>query len=210
MRIGPEPGALDGLLTVPAHPRGAVVLLYGDAGIRHAAPPSGLAEGLRATGLATLQANLLTQDELAEDVFTKHRRFDVRRQAPRLHAILAWLRGQPWAAGLPVSCFATGASGAAALIADAARPGELRAIAMWGGRPDLAGRALAGAVAPSLLLVERHNAALLDLNRAALPLLAAERRLADLGDPSELPPLLIAWLEGHGAAADAERAVGAA
>ena len=66
------------------------------------------------------------------------------------------------------------------------------------------------AAAPSLLLVGRPNAALLDLNRAALPLLAAERRLADLGDPSELPPLLIAWLEGHGAAADAERAVGAA
>ncbi len=209
VRIGREPVALDGILTVPPQPRGVIVLLYGDAGIRHAAPPPSLVDNLREAGLATLHVNLLTRRELAEDVFTKHLRFDVRRQAQRLPIILAWLRDQPWAAGLPVSCLATGAAGAAALIADAASPGALHAIALWGGRPDLVGRDLAAVAAPSLLLVEAHNPALLQLNRCALPLLGAERGLEVLRDPDELAPLLLAWLEGQGAALGAERAVGA-
>lgn len=200
VRIGYGPRALDALLCAPERPLGAVVLLYGDAGIRHGPPPPDLAAALAAHDLATLEVDLLTRNERAEDIFTKHLRFDVGLQAQRLATALAWLRGLPWAAELPLGIFATGAAGATALLAAAAQPGELAAVALWGGRPDLAGRRLAEVAASTLLLVERHNDPLLELNRLALPLLAGEATLSTVGDAAALAPLLGDWLAGHLAA----------
>ncbi len=207
--IGGPPSALEGRVFHTATARGTVVLLRGDAGVHHSRAQPGLLAALHEHGFATLEVELLTRDELTEDAFTKHLRFDVRLQAQRLAGALGWLGEQPWAAGLPSFCFATGAAGAAALIADAARPGALDGIAMWGGRPDLAGRELSQVVAPSLLLVEAENELMGELNRCALPLLDDDSNLITLADPAELAPHVLGWLERQLVAEGLAHAVGA-
>jgi putative phosphoribosyl transferase len=208
--IGGPPSALEGRVLQPAAPCGIVVLLRGDAGVHHSQSQPGLLAALHERGLATLEVELLTRDELTEDAFTKHLRFDVRLQAQRLAGVLGWLHEQEWAVGLPSFCFATGAAGAAALIADAAHPGAFEAIAMWGGRPDLAGRDLAQVSAPSLLLVEADNELIGELNRCALPLLDDDSGSLALNDPAELAPAILRWLEPRLVEQRQARAVGAA
>jgi putative phosphoribosyl transferase len=65
-------------------------------------------------------------------------------------------------------------------VAAARRADEVQAVVSRGGRPDLAGDALADVQAPTLLIVGAADAEVLQLNRQALARLRCERRL-DLG-----------------------------
>jgi pimeloyl-ACP methyl ester carboxylesterase len=62
-------------------------------------------------------------------------------------------------------------------VAAAERPEDVAAVVSRGGRPDLAGPALARVRAPTLLIVGGADEVVLDLNRRALELLPAESRL---------------------------------
>jgi dienelactone hydrolase len=68
-------------------------------------------------------------------------------------------------------------TGAAAALAGAARIPEIAAIVSRGGRPDLAGSALADVKAPTLLIVGGNDPEVLALNRSALAQLKCEARL---------------------------------
>ncbi|HEY7685988.1 MAG TPA: hypothetical protein VH833_07790, partial [Gemmatimonadales bacterium] len=67
---------------------------------------------------------------------------------------------------------------AAALVAEAGNPRSVAAIVSRGGRPDLAGAALARVTAPTLLIVGAADYEVLELNRAALARLRCPKRLA--------------------------------
>jgi pimeloyl-ACP methyl ester carboxylesterase len=62
----------------------------------------------------------------------------------------------------------------------------VQAIVSRGGRPDLAGSALAEVYAPTLLLVGEDDPAILPLNQAALDALSGERELAIIPGASHL------------------------
>ena len=94
-------------------------------------------------------------------------RFDIGRLAQRVVAAIDWAGEQPALAALPIGCFGASTGAAAALVAAAARPARVRAVISRGGRPDLAGDALARVEAPTLLIVGGHDELVIDLNETA-------------------------------------------
>jgi dienelactone hydrolase len=167
---------LAGDLHLPDHARGRVLFAHGSGSSRHSPRNRYVAGVLQAAGLGTLLVDLLTADEERADAFTGHLRFDIPRLAGRLRGAMAWWETQP-AAGLPLGLFGASTGAAAALVAAAERPEAVGAVVSRGGRPDLAGDALARVLAPSLLIVGGSDVQVLALNRAALDRLAGEKRL---------------------------------
>jgi pimeloyl-ACP methyl ester carboxylesterase len=121
--------------------------------------------------------DLLTTDEEAVDLRTRHLRFDIGLLGRRVVATIDWLTGQSSLGQLPVGCFGASTGAAAALIAAAARPERVGALVSRGGRPDLAGDALGRVRAPTLLIVGGNDPEVLRLNQQALAALVGEAQL---------------------------------
>jgi dienelactone hydrolase len=127
-----------------------------------------VARQLCAAGLATLLVDLLSEEEEAAERYTAHLRFDIGLLADRLVGATDWLARDPRTAGLPIGYFGASTGGGAALVAAARRPDRVGAVVSRGGRPDLAGEALAASRAPTLLLVGGNDEIVLRLNKEAL------------------------------------------
>jgi putative phosphoribosyl transferase len=172
------PGArLLGDLTVPVEPLGVVVFAHGSGSSRLSPRNRAVAQVLVDAGLATLLMDLLTAEEEAVDLRTRHLRFDIELLGGRVVATVDWLASDPTAGDLPVGTFGASTGAAAALIAAAERPERVRAVVSRGGRPDLAGEALRRVTAPTLMIVGGRDPEVIELNRQAQALLAGESRL---------------------------------
>jgi alpha-beta hydrolase superfamily lysophospholipase len=172
--VGPVSLAAD--WTVPAQARGVVLFAHGSGSSRHSSRNRFVAGVLQRAGLATLLLDLLTAAEEKEDRYTSHLRFDIGLLAGRLVGATEWVRGQPEAAGLPLSYFGASTGAAAALSAAARLPAAVAAVVSRGGRPDLAGDNLARVRAPTLLIVGGADGPVVGLNRSALARLAAPEK----------------------------------
>jgi putative phosphoribosyl transferase len=165
-------------LTVPDRPAGIVVFAHGSGSGRVSPRNRTVAQALWDADLATLLLDLLTPAEDAEDQRTRRLRFDVQLLGERVAKALDWLRTDPSLAALPAGCFGASTGAAAALIAAAARHAAVAAVVSRGGRPDLAGDALAAVRAPTLLIVGGEDREVLGLNRAAAQRMAVPPELA--------------------------------
>jgi putative phosphoribosyl transferase len=168
---------LDADLATPKAARGVVVFAHGSGSSRHSSRNRFVAAELQAAGLAILLMDLLTQSEEVADSVSGHLRFDIPLLARRLAAATDWLRSEPAIRGLPVGYFGASTGGGAALVAAAERPESVGAVVSRGGRPDLAGEALARVRSPTLLIVGGRDPLVRQLNEAALLRLQAEARL---------------------------------
>ena len=168
---------LDADLAVPAPALGVVAFAHGSGSSRHSPRNRFVADVLAGGGLGTLLVDLLTPEEERTDVRTGELRFDIDLLARRLAAIVDWLAADRRTAGFPVGLFGASTGGGAALVAAARRPAGVGAVVSRGGRPDLAGPALAEVLAPTLLIVGGEDTVVLDLNRRALAELRGEKRL---------------------------------
>ncbi len=157
MRIHAAGELLDGDLTMPAGAAGLVLFT------QNSPRDQAVAGVLRERGLATLLIEPLTADERADEAH----RFDIDLVADRVIGTLRWLRAQPVTARMPVGLFGAGVNAAAALVAAAARPGDVQTVVTRGGRADLAGGALAQLQAPTLLIVGERDPRLRTLNEEA-------------------------------------------
>jgi putative phosphoribosyl transferase len=164
---------LSGDLAWPQHPGGLVLFAHGSGSGRLSPRNQFVAEQLRAAGLATLLFDLLTEREAAD----RSNVFDIPLLASRLVRATAWAAEQPGFGGLPTGYFGASTGAAAALTAEGGSPVPIGAIVSRGGRPDLAADALRRVAAPTLLLVGSRDPVVLDLNRAALALLAGPKQL---------------------------------
>ncbi len=173
VRVGTESVTLEGDLNIPAGARGVVLFAHGSGSSRHSPRNRFVAEALQQAGLATLLVDLLTAEEEAVDTYTMHLRFDIELLAARLVGATDWLGRERSTAGLPVGCFGASTGGGAALVAAARRPDRVAAVVSRGGRPDLAGAALAEVRAPTLLIVGGDDEPVIGLNEKALARLAA-------------------------------------
>jgi pimeloyl-ACP methyl ester carboxylesterase len=178
--------SLAGDLTVPENPRGLVIFAHGSGSSRRSTRNRFVAHSLQVRKLATLLFDLLTPEEEEIDRITAELRFDIPRLAARLSALLDWPSGIRDVARLPIGLFGASTGAAAALIAAAERPDRVGAVVSRGGRPDLAGPYLPRVQAPTLLVVGDADAAVLDLNRAALRELGGKRELAIVPGASHL------------------------
>jgi len=170
--IGPK--GLEGMLGLPEARAGIVLFAHGSGSGRFSPRNNFVARALRAAGIATLLFDLLTEEE-AQD---RRNVFDIPLLADRLLMATAWVKQDRETEPLSVGYFGASTGAAAALVAAASTPSSITAIVSRGGRPDLAGDALAKVTAPTLLIVGSADAVVLDLNRTALAQLHCEKQLA--------------------------------
>lgn len=169
---------LEADLALPAAARGIVVFAHGSGSSRFSPRNREVARQLNTAGLASLLVDLLTTDEEAIDERTRQLRFDIGLLADRLVDLTDWLGADERTARLDTGFFGASTGAGAALAAAARRPETVRAVVSRGGRPDLAGPALAQVRAPTLLIVGGNDRAVIDLNRQALAMLRSQKQLA--------------------------------
>lgn len=174
--IIPAGAMLPGDLSVPADSKGIVVFAHGSGSTRKSRRNQRVAARLQDAGFATLLFDLLTSDEESLDTLTGQLRFDVPLLAERLAKVTDWLRSQTDTRGLGVGYFGASTGAAAALVAAAALPTQVRAIVSRGGRPDLAGPYLARVAVPTLLIVGGADAPVIGMNQSALRQLASSTK----------------------------------
>ncbi len=163
----------EGLLGLPAGPaRGIVLFAHGSGSSRFSPRNNLVARALQRAGLATLLFDLLTDAEAGDRANV----FDIALLADRLGQAASCTAADAKVGNLPLGFFGASTGAAAALVAAADRA-DVRAIVSRGGRPDMAGPALARVTAPTLLIVGGDDPQVLTLNRAAYRQLRCERRL---------------------------------
>ncbi|MFL5329807.1 MAG: dienelactone hydrolase family protein [Gemmataceae bacterium] len=164
---------LSGSLALPGSTEGVVLFAHGSGSSRHSPRNQFVARKLQEAGVGTVLIDLLTEDEEQAERFTRHLRFDIGMLADRLVWAIDWLAGQPQTRDLKVGLFGASTGGGAALVAAARQPGKVMAVVSRGGRPDLAGEALASAKCPTLLIVGGNDDVVIELNEQAIEKIAA-------------------------------------
>jgi pimeloyl-ACP methyl ester carboxylesterase len=177
VRLGGGDVVLEGNWEVPDGAAGVVLFAHGSGSSRHSVRNRAVAATLRQAGLGTLLLDLLSAEEEAIDAQTARLRFDIPLLAGRLGSAVDWIGRRAETRGLPIGLFGSSTGGAAALVTASQRPEAVRAVVSRGGRPDLAGPALALVEAPTLLIVGENDAEVLALNRRAAGQLRCENKL---------------------------------
>jgi pimeloyl-ACP methyl ester carboxylesterase len=176
-------------------PNGAdrlAIFVHGSGSSRHSPRNNHVAERLEADGVASLLFDLLTE---AEDS-SRATRFDIDLLTRRVLDVLAWARERSEFSELRFHLFGA-STGAAAAIRAAAEggppsggaPGEtsgassgrdgvpIHSVVSRGGRPDMAGDALAKLQTPCLLIVGGDDPQVLQMNRDARAKMTCESDL---------------------------------
>lgn len=182
---------------------GVVVFAHG-SGADHPGPRDRhVAEVLHGYRLATLLTDLLTDDE-AHDAGLA---FDIALLSARLTETIAWIHEQPGLGASRLALFGASTGAAAAFVASARQPARISAIVARSGRPDLAGDALPGVLAPTLLIVGGDDLEVLRHNRQAVQRLSGRKRLevvpgashrfVEPGTLDTVAHLAGAWFQAH-------------
>jgi len=130
---------LSGEVSIPKGAGAVVLFAHGSGSSRHSPRNQQVARTLRAAGLGTVLFDLLTEAEEAQDMKTRHLRFDITLLAGRLADATRWVISQPSAQNMKVGYFGSSTGAAAALTAAVELPDKVAAVVSRGGRPDLAG-----------------------------------------------------------------------
>ena len=177
MQVGTGAVSLEGNLTVPERARGVVLFAHGSGSSRPSPRNRYVARVLNEAKLATLLIDLLTPREEAIDQQTGDLRFDIGLLAERLIGATDWLTQHPDTRRFRLGYFGASTGAAAALVAAAEREPVVGAVVSRGGRPDLAGPALARVRAPTLLIVGGDDTPVIELNQLAFTQLRCEKDL---------------------------------
>ena len=178
------PVGVPGTLLIPRAAHAIVVFAHGSGSSRLSPRNRAVGEALNAQGFATLLFDLLTEDEEADRANV----FDIPLLAGRLADAIGWLERDAWAGGVPLGLFGASTGAAAALVAAANTGDRVGAVVSRGGRPDLAGAALARVRAPTLLIVGGADHGVIALNEQALAQLRVPKALEIVPRASHLFP----------------------
>ena len=194
---------LPGDLALVTDAVGIVLFAHGSGSSRHSPRNRFVAECLQRRGLATLLFDLLDPREAVD----RSRVFDIDLLAGRVADAVAWTRCRGDVGHLDIGLFGASTGAAAALRVAAAQPEAVAAVVSRGGRPDLAGDALAQIRSPTLLIVGSEDTLLIEPHREALRRLRGEKRLEVVAGAAHLfeePGVLEAvarlvgdWFAGH-------------
>jgi putative phosphoribosyl transferase len=166
---------LRGDLSIPVGAQGVVLFAHGSGSSRHSPRNQLVARTIREAGVGTLLFDLLTSEEEAIDIRTRHLRFDIGLLVGRLINATYWIKGE--LDYLNVGYFGSSTGGGAALVAAAELGDAVGAVVSRGGRPDLAGDALPKVNAPTLLIVGGRDYAVIEMNKDALTHMRCEKEL---------------------------------
>lgn len=154
-------------LTIPEKTKGLVIFAHGSGSSRLSSRNQWVAKNLNQAGIATLLLDLLTDEEEFIDRDTACYRFNIPLLAKRLLVATQWAKTELATRQLAIGYFGASTGAGAALIAAAELPTDIRAVVARGGRPDLAGNALAKVKAPVLLIVGGNDDTVIELNQQA-------------------------------------------
>lgn len=195
--------ALPGRLEVPPDAVALVLFLHGCGSSRPGPGHRRIAQALQRHRIATLLLDLLDDAEASDPRLVS----DVDLLSERVGQALDWVVWHPPSSDLRVGLFGASTGAAAALIAAAAHPGQVGAVASRGGRLDLAAHCLAAVQAPTLLIAGSEDHDVLELNRSALRALRCTKRLEvvpgathlfeEPGTLDSVSELAAAWFETH-------------
>ncbi|MDQ0391151.1 dienelactone hydrolase family protein [Labrys monachus] len=164
---------LPGTVRSPPRPAGLVVFVHGSGSSRFSPRNGAVARGLHDAGFATLLFDLLT----AEEERDRGNVFDIPLLAGRVIEAVGWIDQDEQLCRLPLGLFGASTGAAAALMAAASPGTRVGAIVSRGGRPDLAGDALARVRAPTLLIVGGCDVSVVALNEQAMAALQSPKAL---------------------------------
>ncbi len=184
--IGAGGVSLSATWSFPSDPIGTVLFAHGSGSSRHSMRNQFVARTLQQAGLATLLLDLLTQGEEEYDRRTDMLRFDVGFLAQRLESAIEWCAASDESKHSSIGLFGASTGAAAAIVAAASRPDQVRAIVSRGGRVDMAALSLPQIQAPTLFIVGGHDPQVLELNLAAAKALRCEHDTVVIAGASHL------------------------
>lgn len=178
------PVGLAGSLRIPHAAHAVILFAHGSGSSRFSPRNRAVAEALNLEGFATLLFDLLTEQEEADRANV----FDIPLLAGRLVDAMRWMDRDPFAGSVPLGLFGASTGAAAALVAAANTGDRVGAVVSRGGRPDLAGAALARISTPTLLIVGGADYGVIELNEQALAQLRGPKALKIVPGASHLFP----------------------
>ena len=113
-RIPARSAVLEGEVQIADQGRGIVLFVHGSGSSRFSPRNQFVARSLREAGLATLLFDLLTREEEAVDLATRHLRFDIGLLAERLVDASRWIRTKSETRELKIGYFGASTGGGAA------------------------------------------------------------------------------------------------
>lgn len=136
-----------------------------------------VAEQMAAHGISVFLMDLLTEEEDSIDQMTREYRFDIPMLAERVIGVKNWVEKNPELNELSIGLFGSSTGAAAALIAAAKTPNDVKAVVSRGGRIDLASNYLSDVKAPTLLIVGEKDRQVLEMNRNEMRRIEATKKL---------------------------------
>jgi pimeloyl-ACP methyl ester carboxylesterase len=203
--FGTKKETLQGLCEIPPEAKGIVLFAHGSGSSRMSLRNRRVAEALQNKGIATLLFDLLTADEEIVDNVTAELRFNIPLLTDRLIDATRWTMKEH--STLAIGYFGASTGAAAALAAAAQLGSVIRAIVSRGGRPDLADKALAKVVSPTLLIVGSRDSTVISLNKIAYDALGCTKKLhiihgathlfEEPGKMEEVTQAALTWFQTH-------------
>jgi putative phosphoribosyl transferase len=164
---------LNGNLSVPVDPVALVIFSHGSGSSRFSTRNRHVASILNENNIATLLADLLTEEE--DRVYQN--RFNIDLLTDRLIEVTLHVTQLPELRKLAVGYFGASTGAASALKAAARISERIQAVVSRGGRPDLAINLLAKVKAPTLLIIGGLDTDVIALNKEAYSELTCEKDL---------------------------------
>jgi pimeloyl-ACP methyl ester carboxylesterase len=184
---------MTGDFTVPDNAQGLVIFVHGSGSGRFSTRNRHVARLLNEAHFATLLADLLTPN--------------IPLLAERTGHMIEMAQSREDVNRLPIGLFGASTGAAAAIIAAAERPEQVRAVVSRGGRGDLAAPWLPQLQAPLLLIVGELDTAVLELHEQILPQLqshysyeivpGATHLFEEPGTLDVVANLAIAWFQRY-------------
>lgn len=192
---------LSAVLTEPTEARGLALLAY-LPGTDGAAERRAIRQALHASGVITLELELLDDLELADGAVHRARCADLPLLAERVLLGAAWLGDATARPAHPLAAVGIGPGAAPALLAATRRPDLIDAVVAIDGYPDAVGCALTTARTPALLLAEDRDRTVVAAHHHAMHLHDGERHFVllpsdDADRIARTARLTAAWIGTH-------------
>ena len=177
---------INGILSIPDKPIGLVVFAHGSGSSRFSKRNQFVAGFLNQSNISTFLFDLLTPEEDKVDQYTREFRFNIPLLAQRLIVVTNWIRSNQDKKNLNIGYFGSSTGAAAALIAAAQLPNDIKAVVSRGGRVDLAAEYLENIQSPTLFIVGELDYEVITLNERAFERLSCTKELTIISGATHL------------------------
>ncbi|MEM9922312.1 MAG: dienelactone hydrolase family protein [Cyanobacteria bacterium P01_D01_bin.50] len=164
-------------IILPQNCQGIVIFVHSSGIGRYSTRNRYLAHILRRTaGLGTVQIDLLTPQEEAIDLRSKHCTSNVGFLASRLTSATNWLLNYPLTSNLKIGYFGEQTGAGAALLAAAKNPKTVNVVVSCSGKACLTPAVLSDVQTPTLLIVGENDLPTIATNQDTLKIIKASEK----------------------------------